>query len=541
MVKRIQCPKCQLDFGQEVRFFKHLSEQHSIDDYEAFYVEVCCNGVQQTCSCGCHKRLTWAGWKKGYTSKYVRGHNASVDSVYLNKDRRKEFVEKRIEGYKTGRIKVWNAGLTKYSDDRVQRQSIAVSKTLQNLYTSGYASWQTGRTKDNDERVANLVQGRCDAFQSGSIAVWNKGKTKNDDQRLALIAEKISISNEQHNVNRLTNLELQNRVQESDVFELVTPPDDYRNKYQLLELRCKAAGHFTKKNLAMLKHTPVCFECNPKESKGQLELFEFIKQIAPNALLSNRKVISPLELDIYVPSAKLGIEYDGLYWHSELHRNQNYLSAKVRACDKAGVKFMSIFSDEWRDKKHIVESMILHRLNAVQARIGARECSIEQLDVATRRTFFNDSHLDGDVLSTISWGLIYKGNVVAAISLRKPFHAKYANMFEVARFATMPNVSISGALSRLAQHASKWAKADGKSTLLTYVDRRVGSARGYIEAGFSILKMTQPRFWWTDFVHRIDRFSIRANSFIGLTQEQAAKNANVVKIWGCSNLILTLS
>lgn len=37
--------------------------------------------------------------EKGFISKYVRGHNAKIDSAYFNSDRQTEFAKKRSQGY----------------------------------------------------------------------------------------------------------------------------------------------------------------------------------------------------------------------------------------------------------------------------------------------------------------------------------------------------------------------------------------------------------------------------------------------------------
>lgn len=76
---RIKCPRCNEDFGQESRFFRHLLESHDIIDPEKLFVDEFCDGVYPTCQCRieCSAPLHWAGWKKGFTSKFVRGYNES--------------------------------------------------------------------------------------------------------------------------------------------------------------------------------------------------------------------------------------------------------------------------------------------------------------------------------------------------------------------------------------------------------------------------------------------------------------------------------
>ena len=97
-----------------------------------------------------------------------------------------------------------------------------------------------------------------------------------------------------------------------------------------------------------------------------------------------------------------------------------------------------------------------------------------------------------------------------------------------------------GSLSRLSRRAIKCANGFGYGSLITYVDRRLGGAKGYLASGYTFVRYTTPRFWWTDFLKRFDRFTVRADKKSGLTQARAAKERSVVRIWGCTNAVLIL-
>ena len=86
--------------------------------------------------------------------------------------------------------------------------------------------------------------------------------------------------------------------------------------------------------------------------------------------------------------------------------------------------------------------------------------------------------------------------------------------------------------------AAAWAKDAGFSKLMTYVDTRLGGTGvGYERSGFIRSGITPPRFWWTDFTDRFNRFKYKANSSAGLSEAAVAEAAGVVKIWGCENVV----
>ena len=544
---RILCPECHLDFGQEAKFISHLSEKHGIDEVISYYNSINFEGNHPTCRCSpdCKKKLLWAGWKKGYTSKYARGHNARIDSVYLNPDRQIEFAQKRKEGYSSGKYSAWTTGLNKFSDKRIKNMSEKISRSLREGYLSG--AIQDWRIKDkNKARVASqkMSETKKKKFSEGVLIPWNKDKTKFDDPRIASISSGISENykeNPDSSYKRLSPEDLVSRVSEFSNFKLLTDPKDYRNKYQRLEFECLLCGEKQIKSLSMITSSPVCFSCAPKESKGQIELFDFVRSLKPDAILSDRSVISPKELDVYIPSAQLGIEYNGLYWHSiQVLKNKSYHESKLNACLSSGIELLSIYEDEWRDKKNIIEGMIKHRLGLDQKKWDARKLKVSTLTEDESSDFFNKNHLEGHVNSQITFGLKdpNTGIILAAMSLRRPFHRKHSMFFECGRCCVLIGHSVRGWLGKLTSIAKNYAKQSKKLGLMTYVDGRIGRGRGYESAGWKIDSFTKSeRFWWTDFKNRHNRFKYKADRKNGLSQIEVAEKAGMTLIWGCKNYL----
>ncbi|MDE2425699.1 MAG: hypothetical protein KGO96_07315 [Elusimicrobia bacterium] len=62
-----------------------------------------------------------------------------------------------------------------------------------------------------------------------------------------------------------------------------------------------------------------CPYCICQHSKPELEIYELIKTIHPDALNGKKGLLKnkKFELDIYIPSLNKAIEFDGTFWHSE--------------------------------------------------------------------------------------------------------------------------------------------------------------------------------------------------------------------------------
>jgi hypothetical protein len=74
---------------------------------------------------------------------------------------------------------------------------------------------------------------------------------------------------------------------------------------------------------------------------------------------------------------------------------------------------------------------------------------------------------------------------------------------------------------------------------MTYVDRRIGTGKGYLSAGFELVGSTGPDYWYTDNELRYDRFKFRASD--GKSEKQVAFSAGVSRIYGCGSSIMLIS
>ena len=71
------------------------------------------------------------------------------------------------------------------------------------------------------------------------------------------------------------------------------------------------------------KPCPYCKEIVYR-SHYEDEIFNYIKTIYNwNIVLNSRDIISPYELDIFIPDKKIAIEFNGIYWHSTMRSNND--------------------------------------------------------------------------------------------------------------------------------------------------------------------------------------------------------------------------
>ena len=102
-----------------------------------------------------------------------------------------------------------------------------------------------------------------------------------------------------------------------------------------------------------------------QQSKPEQELYDFVKTLCKDTIHKNRQIIKPYELDIYIPSLKLAIEYNGTYWHSiENGISEDYHLNKSISCRNKNVRLIHIYEFEDLNKqKQLLKDLILGQDN----------------------------------------------------------------------------------------------------------------------------------------------------------------------------------
>ncbi|MCK9320064.1 hypothetical protein, partial [Methanoculleus sp.] len=91
----------------------------------------------------------------------------------------------------------------------------------------------------------------------------------------------------------------------------------YKSHREISIITCPIHGDFEQKinNHLSGAGCPTC--ANEKViSSYELELQDFIKSLNIDYVFQDRKILNGKELDIFIPSKKVAIEFNGLYWHS---------------------------------------------------------------------------------------------------------------------------------------------------------------------------------------------------------------------------------
>lgn len=539
----LSCPYCGFSSKRITKLEHHIQDVHGKNPIES-WLEI--NG-NKSCHCGCGATTKWLNWKLGF-SDFINGHNAYIYN-HMDDEAAKQIVKKRSstlrESIVNGDVTPWAKGKTKRDNKTLELAASKRSATMREQFKSGERkAWSMGLNKENDVRVHALSEKLKSSFASGNKKIWSTGLTKDSDQRLNQMATRVSLSLRKEvlrkrldQYKRLKEDEVKSRIEGQSNLKVIGGLDQYVNDASpVIKVKCSTCNAEFYDSLRRLQ-TGRCYVCQPTGSAAQQEISDYVSTLGFETKRNDRTILKGLEIDLFIPSHNLGIEYNGLYWHSDLHKSSTYHDNKTKTAVACGVSLLHVFEDDWRDHPDIIKSMILHRLKMTPRHIGARKLKLAKLDKKTREAFFEANHIDGDVASLVAWGLFLGTELVSALSVRKPFHKSHSDHYEVARFCTKTYTHVPGALQRLTKVALGFVSANSKAGLMTYVDTRLGTGSGYESSGFIKISETPPRFWWTDFDNRFNRFKFKADPSRGLSEAEVAAEIGVVKIWGCSNLV----
>lgn len=327
-------------------------------------------------------------------------------------------------------------------------------------------------------------------------------------------------------------------------YTIVNGKEEYVNVKSILEVQCNKKHTPYKVRVYNFRNGKRCPGCCARTSKQDTAIFEFVKKFDPNVKASDTTILNGKHIDVYSEKFKIGIEHNGLVWHSsKFNKDKNYHLDKTLLSKSKGVKLFHFFGDEYQNKKTIVEAMINKAFNNNLTSIYARKCSLKEVHPKDYKTFFNNNHLQGSTGCIKCWGLYYNNDLIIALSVRKIRYTKDKNKYEIARLATKIGYHVPGGLSKLLKSAYKFVQSQGSDKLYTFADRRYSDGNAYIKVGFKLLGYTKPGFWYTDGNKRYHRYTLRKTKAcpVDMINDDWRKSQGYYKIYDCGQVQLVYS
>ena len=168
--------------------------------------------------------------------------------------------------------------------------------------------------------------------------------------------------------------------------------------------------------ISRMKHDiELCTICNPLNSSSssqELYIRKFLKNLGLDFIINSRQIIPPYEIDMYLDEYKLGIEFNGLFWHNLENKGCDYHKMKQLKTEKMCINLIQIWEDDWKNKENIVKSFISELTFKPTKIIDKFE--IIEIDSEIKNDFLLTNNIGGYFDSKLNIGL-YIENILISI------------------------------------------------------------------------------------------------------------------------------
>lgn len=245
----------------------------------------------------------------------------------------------------------------------------------------------------------------------------------------------------------------------------------------------------------------VQFNCS--QSEDERNLARWLSDLDCKVVTRDRQLLDGKEIDIYLPDYKIGIEYNGNYWHSYPVKDMKYHQDKSIQAAKVGIRLIHIFEYEWKDSE-IQKKIKNYLYDIVKSgsidRIYARNTVVSEISPAEQYKFQDKYHLQGRATASIHLGIYQdadkdKKDLLGIMTFGKPrFNSQYE--YELVRMCFKPKVSVVGGAQKMFKYFLNKYKP---KQILTYSDISKFTGGVYKQMGMRAVQdnsMTVPNYVW---------------------------------------------
>lgn len=234
---------------------------------------------------------------------------------------------------------------------------------------------------------------------------------------------------------------------------------------------------------------------HPHQHNTSVEVF--IKMLLDNwgvqYIQNDRTVLTPKEVDFYIPSRKIAIECNGLRWHSTEFKDKQYHYNKFTKCSELGIQLISIWEDWIVNAPNIVSSLLYSKLGLGHRTIHARKCEVRKVDHNESNDFLFANHIQGKCVSSVRLGLYFNNELVSLMTFgkKRPGQGNKTSTWELIRFCNKLGSQIPGAASRLLKH---FIRNYNPNHIISFSSNDISTGDLYKQLGF--IRTNQSLAYW---------------------------------------------
>jgi len=133
-----------------------------------------------------------------------------------------------------------------------------------------------------------------------------------------------------------------------------------------------------------------------KRSKGENEIIKFLNFHNIKTIPNERNLLDGFELDIYLPEYKIGIEFNGVYFHSEYtgKKDIEYHKSKTNILESKGIKLIHIFDVNYEKCTKKINRMLLDFIGINLIKINTDNNIVNYIDENKKNEFIRNNTIN---------------------------------------------------------------------------------------------------------------------------------------------------
>lgn len=277
---------------------------------------------------------------------------------------------------------------------------------------------------------------------------------------------------------------------------------------------------------------------NQSTSVAEKEIRDLLLSFGENVTKFKNK---DFEIDVYIPNKKIGIEFNGNYWHSTRVRpDYKYHLKKSDKAAEFGIFIYHVFEYEWLHKKDRVISQIKNLLGINNRTIFARKCVIKDISPKEEHDFLEENHIQGDANAKVRLGLFYKDELVSVMTFGKSRFNKNIE-WELVRFCNKRDTTVTGGASKLFKY---FIKTYNPNTIISYSDIAKTKGNLYKILGFETTGRAEPNYVWVHHEKVLGRYKTQKHLLLkqgfgnlGNTEKEIMEARNFAQVFDCGTRV----
>ena len=327
------------------------------------------------------------------------------------------------------------------------------------------------------------------------------------------------------------------RIRRNVVPNAICVPCSYKNRMSEASVARRAETFLKKYGTVGIPIPPGAY------GKVEDELARYLQMWTNEEVIRQKPLDGGHRLDFLLPERKIAIEYCGLFWHNEMSptpRGPQYHREKMLECDVLGIRLITIFEDEWRDRNEQCKGLLRAQLGSFDRKVDARKGIVKEISLEESRKFLNNHHLQGSVLrSNKAWGFYLEEELLSVMTFGPHPRQSHENVIILDRFAVASGINVRGGASKLFNTAMAWLKESCVEKVVSWSDNRWSTGRVYSKLGFSLAENLPPDYSYVKAAcprERLSKQSQKKNRTAcpeGLTESEWATQRGLARVWDC--------